>query len=59
MKRMFRALMAGLTAAPLLLVAAVSAAVATAPPASAEDNGVGLTPALDDGLPVLTLRAAR
>ncbi|HYZ53436.1 MAG TPA: hypothetical protein VE733_08040 [Streptosporangiaceae bacterium] len=42
MKRLIRGLMAGLAAVPLAVFAATSAA----PPASAEDNGVGLTPAM-------------
>ena len=45
MNRMFRVLVAELTV-PLALVAGVSAMVAAAPSASAEDNGVGLMPAL-------------
>ena len=45
MRRLIRTLAAVLTVAPLVSVAALSAAPA-APAAQAEDNGVGLTPAL-------------
>jgi hypothetical protein len=42
MKRLIRGFMAGLAAVPLAVFAVTSAA----PPASAEDNGAGLTPAM-------------